>query len=196
MGRSWEKWCVDKGFDEGRRLDMLSFLYFWWDTLNSIWRETDEASKVSRRLRGKRLTAYANPRTLLDSASFINYVSRYQSDVCLYNGINTARPWSQPGLPILHLLGIYQQQELTAMGTNNVLSFAWYPLKSIFDELSGMDTQDIDEMSSNNELVFADRLQAALDNWVTKKRGLANIVGKPVPIDEEANVTDGWPCSL
>ena len=114
MGRSWDKWCAEKGFDDGRRLDMLSFLYFWWDTLNSIWRETGEASKVSRRLRGKRLTAYSNPRTLLDSASFINYVSRYQSDVCLYTSINTARPWPQPGLPILHLLGIYQQQQLVA----------------------------------------------------------------------------------
>ena len=91
MGRSWDKWCVDKRVDEGGRHDILTFLYFWWDTLNSIWRETDEASKVSRRLRGERLTAYVNPRTLLDSASFINYVSRYQSDVCKYNSIHTAR---------------------------------------------------------------------------------------------------------
>jgi hypothetical protein len=104
-------------------------------------------------------------------------VSRYQSDVCLYNGINTARPWPQPGLPILHLLGIYQQQQLAAMSTNNIQSFAWFPLTSIFDEFSWMDTQDIEEMSSSDALVFADRLPAALDDWVTKTRGLANLVG-------------------
>ena len=50
MGRSWDKWCADKRVDESGRHDILTFLYFWWDTLNSIWRETDEASKVSRRL--------------------------------------------------------------------------------------------------------------------------------------------------
>jgi hypothetical protein len=28
MGRSWEAWCVKNGFDEGGRLDILTFLYF------------------------------------------------------------------------------------------------------------------------------------------------------------------------
>ena len=55
------------------------------------------------------------------------------------------------------------------MGTNNVLSFAWYPLKSIFDELSEMQMHDIEEMSSENALAIVDRLQAALDDWFTKK---------------------------
>ena len=145
--------------------------------MNSIWRETGEATTVSRRLRGASLTAYSNPRTLLDSASFINYVSRYQSDVCLYNSINTARPWSQPGLPILHLLGIYQQQQLIAMSTNNIQSFAWFPLASVFEELALMDTQDIEEMEASEALALADRLQAALDDWFTRKRGLTNMVG-------------------
>ena len=105
-----------------------------------------------------------NPRTLLDSASFINYVSRYQSDVCKYNSIHTARAWPQPGLPILHLLGIFQQQELKNMDSNNILSFACYPLKSIFDELSGMDTHDIEEMSSKDALVIADNFKQP---WIT-----------------------------
>jgi hypothetical protein len=118
----------------------------------------------------------------------------------LVHGFHTARAWAQPGLPILHLLGIFQQQELKAMDTNNVLSFAWYPLKTIFDELSGMDTHDIQEMSSKDALVIADRLQAALDNWFTKKRGLANTVGRPVggskASDEETNVTDDSPATF
>ena len=133
---------MNNGFDDGGRHDILTVLYFWWSTLHSIWRETDEVSEVSRRLHGERLH-YTNPRTLLDSSSFINYVARFQSDVCLYNSINTARAWTLTELPILHLLRIFQQQELKAMGTNSVLSFAWFPLKSIFDELSDMQTHII-----------------------------------------------------
>ena len=50
-------------------------------------------------------------------------------------------------------------------------------------------------MSSKDALVIADRLQAALDNWVTKKRGLVNTVGdqKLKAPGEEANVTEDGP---
>ena len=68
------------------------------------------------------------------------------------------------------------------MSTNNVLSFAWYPLKVIFDELATRSSHEIEEMSSNEALEFADKLQAALDDWISRKRGLINTFGA----DQEA----------
>ena len=43
-------------------------------------------------------------------------------------------------------------------------------------------------MSSDEALKFADKLQAAIDNWISRKRGLANTVGADKEALSEVNI--------
>ena len=68
------------------------------------------------------------------------------------------------------------------------LIIAWYPLKVIFDELATRPTHEIEEMSSDKALKFTVKLQAVLDDWISRKRGLANMVSADQEAPSEVNI--------